>query len=183
MFSLFSRRNADSFNHVDKSKSKSSFLFEDYSKDYYQYNTERIEQELCRRENDSESHRIRIKVNYENDDQFGCNADKDDSYELDSGASVSVIDINDSSSYRSFSPFQQPFNNKHIECNKLKSDNGKQQYNEKAIDVPKDFEERAYGRCNKKRISVPIRNLNSTQVQLPKVLILETIFETTFRRF
>lgn len=145
-------------NHKDN---ESELWYDDYYKDYYRYNSERIHHEVYNFTKQSVSddhHKIRILVNSDDNQahngRIGTHFDGNTD-EYSSGASVSIVEIDD----------PNKFTEKNIE--QLIPAIHQFNYTEKAIDVPEEFERRAYDIANRNELSPFVRNLQpSTQVYM-----------------
>lgn len=155
-------------------KNGSKLWYDDYYKDYYRYNSERIHYDIYNSiKQTSDNHKIRIQVNCDDrvtqndiDDKTRCNNE-----ESVSGASVSIVEIDDTNDVtcEQNNSTERPLNSivettkknfNQIHCHNKR-------YNEKAIDVPEEFEKRAYELAKKSELSPFVRNIQpSSQVYL-----------------
>lgn len=157
---------------LDVSRRGSDLWYDDYYKDYYRYNTERIHYDVKNYASSipaiDNDHTIRISVNFGNEIVQNGNDDDitqtNNTEENSSGASISIVEIGETQ--------ESDNNNQASEFIDIrtKSKDTKElfkyrNYNEKAIDVPKDFEKRAYENLCKNELSPFVRNLQpSSQV-------------------
>lgn len=144
-----------SFLDNHNNKNNAELWYDDYYKDYYRYNSERIYHEVhnfTKQPSNDNTIRIIVKSNDKpvNDD---VNENID---ENSSGASVSIVEINDE--------FRTTIEDTKHSAN-VRTINHLN-YTEKAIDVPEEFEKNAYEASVRNELSPFARNLQpSTQVK------------------
>lgn len=191
----------------EKTKSCSTLWFDECYDDYYRNSSEKFENDFCdysanrsenkngqlRQFNNSDEHRIRIKVNYDENGKQSANlSDTDhssvscveingidndhDSLPIDYEDQVSAINIESDSSICSKSlTFESNSSTTDYSGSSVSSSNksavnsdivgrAKQLYNEKAIDVPAGFEEQVYDRINRHNRS-PIKRKICTPIR------------------
>lgn len=154
----------------DNTTNGSEFWLNDYYKEYYRNSTQHIHHEINNRPQQqlSGDHRIRITVNCDDEQnrQHHCRASSDrnriDNEENVSGASVTIVEIGDSSQQSSDDTNIIPnivrnTLNETPSTTKINYRNSLN-YNEKAIDVPEDFERKAY-EFQRNELSPFVRNL------------------------
>lgn len=130
----------------DKHANGSNLRRDIYTKDQYHYqrNTERKYHDTNRQQKQaSGDHRIRITVNCGPESNTSSNL-SNNSDENESAASVTIVEIDDS--HQSDDDIDTPNiirNSLNGHTSKL-SNHTRQPYNEKPIDVPEDFERKAY---------------------------------------
>lgn len=134
--------------------------YDDYYKDYYRYNSERIHYDTLKgvRPHSSgadDSHKIRIRVNGDERRPAEQRTDRIDDrgrhcidVESVSNASVTIVEIGDTASTAA-SDTLEPDNSSASDSfvqtkNSRLIDTYRSDYNEKAIDVPAEFERQAY---------------------------------------
>lgn len=133
--------------------------YDDYYKDYYRYNSERIHYDTLKgvRPHSSaadDSHKIRIRVNGDDRRPAEHQTDRIDGgrhcidVESVSNASVTIVEIGDTASTAA-SDTLEPDNSSASDSfvqtkNSRLIDTYRSDYNEKAIDVPEEFERQAY---------------------------------------
>lgn len=160
---------------LDNASNGSELWLSDYNKQFYRYNTKRTHHNQVNKqtkEQVSGDHRIRITVNCgDEQEQNKSNTFSDDqthnyNEDIESSASVTIVEIDD------YQQLNDDTNTPHIIRNTLHvtptnyiNDTVKQ-YNEKPIDVPEDFERRAYD-IQRNELSPFVRNLQpNSQVNL-----------------
>lgn len=132
--------------------------YDDYYKDYHRYNSERIHYDTLKNVKPHSSandiHTIRIRVN--GDDEWPAihTTDRVDhnphciDVESVSNASVTIVEIGDTASSiasNTFEPDSNSASDSYVQTkNSRLIDTYHSDYNEKAIDVPEDFEREAY---------------------------------------
>lgn len=142
--------------------------YDEYYKDYYRYNSERIHNDTNRTPTtNSSDHKIRIKVSC-NDAapiHHGGRIDSNNCSDLESvsGASVSIVEIGDATSEVASDTFEtdnsNPFDSYVQTKNAQLIDDYHVSYDEKAIDVPEEFERKAYALAGHGDSSPFVRNI------------------------
>lgn len=147
----------------------SELWLSDYNKQFYRYNSKRNPHEVNNHTTArvSGDHRIRITVNCGDEDNIFSDQNRiyNNEDESESGASVTIVEIDN---------FQQQLNDDTNTTNIIKNtlhvtptttatttkyiNSSVKQYNEKPIDVPEDFERKAY-EFQRNKLSPFVRNL------------------------
>ncbi|XP_055321737.1 protein unc-13 homolog 4B isoform X2 [Sitodiplosis mosellana] len=146
---------------LDNASNGSKLWLSDSNKPFYRYNTDRNHHEVNKHTKQlSGDHRIRITVNGGDEHRSSFSGDQNQNYneESESGASVTIVEIDD------VQQSNDDTNTPHIIKNTLHVtppryiNSSVKRYNEKPIDVPEDFERKAY-EFRRNELSPFVRNL------------------------
>lgn len=156
------------------STSITDLWYDDYYKDYYRYNSERIHYDTHTPPNINtvDDHKIRIKVSCNDASSKQPSDDRaDENQYIDvervSGASVTIVEIGDTINTDTFELDNNSTCSSYVQTkNSRLIDNYDCNYNEKAIDVPEEFERNAYAIGGQTGCSPFVRNIQpSLQVR------------------
>lgn len=151
---------------LDNAPNRSELWLTDYHKQFYRYNSKRTHHDQVNKQTEQQvsgDHRIRITVNCGEEQEHNnstFNGDQNPNYNQDivSGASVTIVEVDDCQQLNDHTNTPNIIRNSlHVTPTSYISDTVKQ-YNEKPIDVPKDFERKAY-EFQRNELSPFVRNL------------------------
>lgn len=158
---------------LDNASNGSELRLSDYNKQFYCYNSKRTHHEQVNKQTEQQvsgDHRIRITVNCGDEQENNTNnstfsGDQNHNYNEDivSGASVRIVEIDC--------------------CQQLDDDTNtvkiqSKQYNENPIDVPEDFERKAY-EFQRNELSPFVRNLQPNS-QVIFIFLVFCLYSLTF---
>lgn len=149
-----------SFPDNHNNQNNTNLWYDDYYKDYYHYNSERIYHEdhnFTKKSSNDNTIRIIVKP----DAKLVNNDVSENIDENSSGASVSIVEINDEiqTSIEDTVHFANVRTINHLN------------YTEKAIDVPEEFEKKSYEASARNELSPFVRNLQpSSQVHIDSLM-------------
>lgn len=145
---------------LDNASNGSELWLSDYNKQFYRYNTNRHHHEVSNHTKQlSGDHRIRITVN--GGDEHNTVSDQNRIYneESGSGASVTIVEIDDTQQTPDDTNTPNIIRNTLHETTPTRySSSSVKHYNEKPIDVPEEFERKAY-EFQRNELSPFVRNL------------------------
>lgn len=149
--------------YLDNALNGSELWLSDYNKQFYRYNSKRNHHEVNNHtERVSGDHRIRITVNSGNEHNTFSEQNQiyNNEEESESGASVTIVEIDDSKQQSNDDTNTSNIikNTLHVTPTTKYINSSVKQYNEKPIDVPEDFERKAY-EFQRNELSPFVRNL------------------------